>query len=238
MTNLPDNVIAAIKEHAAQECPRESCGVVIIVKGKYRYIPCRNDSSDAANHFMINMEDWITAEDLGTPAVIVHSHPYISPQPSQADLIGCENSQLPWLIVNWPVGTIYEFEPTGYVAPLIGREFSHGVLDCYSLIRDYYKQELNIELENYFRADKWWEKGQNLYLSNADTGGFIQVNEPKLHDVLLMQVASKVPNHAVIWLGDGNILHHQTGRLSSKDVYGGWYQKITTHIFRHRSLIP
>ena len=36
-------------------------------------------------------------------------------------------------------------------------------------------------------------------------------------------------------LGDGLILHHLQGRLSSRDVYGGYWQKITTHILRHRT---
>ena len=48
-----------------------------------------------------------------------------------------------------------------------------------------------------------------------------------------MQVASPVPNHAAVYLGDGLILHHLQGRLSSRDVYGGYWQKITTHILRY-----
>jgi hypothetical protein len=51
-----------------------------------------------------------------------------------------------------------------------------------------------------------------------------------------MQVASPVPNHAAIYLDDGPILHHLQGRLSSRDVYGGYWQKITTHTLRHQLL--
>lgn len=236
MIQLPDTTINEIKLHAEKEYPRESCGVVIVVKGKYRYIACRN-IADNDLHFIINPEDWSKAEDIGTPVLIVHSHPNIPPIPSQADLVSCELTGLPWLIINWPTGALYQFEPEGYKAPLIGREFSHGILDCFTLIQDYYYEELGIRLETPYREDKWWEKGQNLYLDNAAKWGFIEVSEPKKHDVLLMQVASSVPNHGVIWLGDGNIMQHQTGRLSSRDVYGGWYRKITTHIFRHKELM-
>jgi hypothetical protein len=52
----------------------------------------------------------------------------------------------------------------------------------------------------------------------------------KVGDCFLMQVASPVPNHAAVYLGDGLILHHLQGRLSSRDVYGGYWQKVTTHI--------
>jgi cell wall-associated NlpC family hydrolase len=53
-----------------------------------------------------------------------------------------------------------------------------------------------------------------------------------------MQVASPVPNHAAVYLGDGLILHHLQGRLSSRDVYGGYWQKVTTHALRHPLLFP
>ena len=56
-------------------------------------------------------------------------------------------------------------------------------------------------------------------------------------DVLLMQIASPVPNHAAIYLDDGVIMQHVAGRLSSRDVYGGYWAKHTTHVLRHRSLL-
>ena len=231
---LPVNVMTEIHAHAAQDAPREACGVVVIFKGRHKYIPCRN-IAERNEHFVIHPEDWARAEDIGTPAVVVHSHPNMLPEPSQADLIGCERSGLPWLIVNWPVGSTKTIEPCGYHAPLIGREFLHGVLDCFTLIQDYYREVLGVTLETPHRADEWWAKGDNLYLDNYAAWGFERVTTPALHDVLLMQVGASVPNHGAIWLGDGCILHHQMGRLSSRDVYGGWYQKITTHIMRHRS---
>lgn len=234
--SLPDSILAEIRAHAERDYPRESCGLVIVRRGKRRYVPCRN-IADKNEHFVMHPEDCAGAEDLGAIAVVVHSHPNIAPRPSQADLVGCEKSGLPWLIVNWPTGAIHEFEPSGYKPPLVGRQFSHGVLDCYSLIQGYYEQELGIVLPDFARPDEWWLKGLNLYLEGFEKAGFVRVDEPQKHDGLLMQVASPKPNHAAIFLGDGCILHHQMGRLSSRDVYGGWYRKITTHVVRHRSLM-
>lgn len=236
MIELSEKVMSEIHAHAKQEYPRESCGVVIIFKGRHRYIPCRNISSSMDN-FVIAPEDWAAAEDLGEPVLVVHSHPGVPPQPSQSDLVGCEKSGLPWLIVNYPVGNSYQFEPTGYELPLMGRVFQHGVVDCYTLIRDYYRQELNIELPDFYRADDWWDKGENLYLNNFTLAGFSEVSELAPNDVILMQISSPVPNHGAIYLGDNNIIHHQYGRLSSKDVYGGWYHKITTQILRYKDFL-
>lgn len=233
---LPESILAEIRAHARRDYPRESCGLVIIRKGRRRYVPCRN-IAEKNEHFVMHPEDAAAAEEMGELVMVVHSHPNIAARPSDADLVGCERSGIPWLIVNWPTGAAYEFAPTGYVAPLVGRQFTHGVLDCYALIRDYYDRELGVVLPEFERSDEWWLKGQNLYLDGFGSAGFDVVGKPEKHDVLLMRVGSPVPNHAGIYLGDGCILHHQMGRLSSRDIYGGWYEKITTHVLRHRSYI-
>ena len=221
-----------ILEHAKECYPSESCGLIIIVKGRKRYKPCRNIATGL--HFAIHPEDYADAEDAGVIDTVVHSHPNLSPLPSPADLIGCEQSGLKWLIVSYPNGNTHEFKPTGYVLPLYGRSFQHGSIDCYTFIRDYYKQELGVYIPDYQRQDEWW-LNENLYLDNFGAEGFRQVDELQPHDVILMTAGSQVPNHGAIYLGDNKIGHHQTNRLSSKDVYGGYYAKIATHILRHKS---
>jgi proteasome lid subunit RPN8/RPN11 len=237
MMSLPDTLLAEIRAHAARDYPRESCGLVIVRKGRRRYAPVRN-IAEKNEHFVMHPEDQAAAEDAGEVVLVVHSHPNVAARPSQADLVGCERSGVPWLIVNWPTGAVHTFAPTGYQAPLYGREFSHGVLDCYTFVKDYFAQTLSIELPDFNRPDEWWLKGQDLYLQGFEAAGFVRVDgRPEKHDGLLMRVGSPVPNHGAIFLGDGCIGHHQSNRLSSRDVYGGWFQKVTTHVLRHRSFI-
>jgi cell wall-associated NlpC family hydrolase len=50
-----------------------------------------------------------------------------------------------------------------------------------------------------------------------------------------MHIVSPVPNHVAIYIGDNKILHHVQGRLSSRDVYGSYYQKVTAKILRHEN---
>ena len=234
---LPDMLLADIRAHAARDYPRESCGLVVVRKGRPHYMMCRN-VAERNEHFVIHPADQAAAEDAGELLLVVHSHPNISPLPSQADMVGCESSGVPWLIVNWPTGAVHQFSPSGYAAPLYGRQFSHGVLDCYAFIQSYYLQALGLVLPDFGRPDEWWLKGQNLYLDGFAAAGFEQVaGVPQMHDGLLMRVGAPVPNHGAVFLGDGCIGHHQMGRLSSRDVYGGWYEKITTHVLRHRSLL-
>ena len=230
-----------VLKHAASETPRECCGLAVVFKGRLQYRPCKNISQNAGQ-FEIDPLDYAEAEDQGEVVGICHSHIYTSPDPSEADLVMCEHTGLPWLIVNWPTGSSKVTLPTGYVAPIIGRPYVHGVLDCYQIVVDYYKRELDIELPYFKRADSWWHKGENLYLDNFGKAGFKKVGGEDLedirkHDVLLIQMASPVPNHAAVYIDNNMILQHVHGRLSSRDVYGGYWRKSTTHVLRHESLL-
>lgn len=214
--------------------PREACALIVVVRGRERFWPCRNEA-ERGDHFIIGAEDYAAAEDAGEIVAIWHSHCNIGPEPSEADLVSCERTGLPWHIYAHPAARWHTFTPSGYSAPLIGRQFQHGVLDCFSLIRDWYAQERGITLPDFERRDDWWHKGQNLYLENFSRAGFVVAETPQHGDVLLMQIGSPVPNHGAIWLEGDMILHHLQGRLSSRDVWGGYYRKNTVKILRHAS---
>ena len=76
-----------------------------------------------------------------------------------------------------------------------------------------------------------------MYLDNFAKEGFKETTLEQITygDLFLMQLESPVPNHAGIYLGDGVVLHHVQGRLSSRDVYGGYYQKVTAKVLKHES---
>jgi len=233
---LKETVKKQIITHAEIEFPKESCGLVIIKKGKQFYIAC-NNLGVGTDNFVLDPVDYDKADQQGEIVAVVHSHPNISVNPSQADLVACEASGLPWFIVGIPTYQWAYIEPSGYVAPLVGREWSHGVLDCYSIIRDWYKLERNIELPDFSRSDEWWLKGQNLYLDNILKVGFkpIEQKDLKIGDVILMTIGSSIPNHGALYLGDGVILHHIQNRLSTREVFGGYYLKNTTGYFSYEN---
>lgn len=233
---LDDSVKLAITNHAKEQSPREACGLVIIFKGRQRYIPCRN-LANGTDNFILDPKDYEIADQEGEIVAVVHSHPNTSVNPSQADLVSCESSGLPWFIIGIPSEQWAYIEPNGYVAPLVGRTWSHGVLDCYAIIRDWYKQERNIELLNFERSDEWWKHGQNLYLDNFSKAGFVETTQAELKtgDVILMTINSSVPNHGALYLGDGLILHHIHGRLSTREVFGGYYLKNTTNYLKYEN---
>lgn len=231
---LEDGIKARIVDHAAAEYPRECCGLVIIRKGKQTYHTCQNIAV-GTDQFVISPDDYASAEEAGDIVAVIHSHVNISPQPSQADLVSCEASGLPWFIYAHPAGTWSELYPSGYKAPYVGRKWAHGVLDCYAIIRDWYANESSILLPDFSRHDEWWLRGENLYEENFEKCGFQAISRDDLRtgDLIFMAIGSPVSNHAAIYLGDGIILHHIQNRLSTRDVFGGYWLKNTTRYLRH-----
>lgn len=223
-----------IADHAAKDYPREACGLLVMVGQVVRYIPCKN-IAEGTESFIIDPKDYLSCEKAGEIVAVVHSHPNTRPEPSQADLVACEASGLPWHIYSHPGGEWAYLEPSGYKAPLLGRIWVHGVLDCYTFIKDWYAQERGIILPDFQRNTLWWKKGENTYVENFAKAGFFRVidEKPQHGDVLLMQLLSPVPNHGAIYLEGDILAHHLYNRLSGREVWGGMYRKHTTHILRY-----
>lgn len=233
---MSKTVMQAAEKHARAEFPREACGLVIVKRGRRVYVPCKNVAKTPEDHFAIDPEEFAAAEDAGEVVAVFHSHPNATEKPSTADVQACNASGVSWLILALPSARWHQIEPKATSAPLYGREFVHGSADCYGFVRDWYAQELGIQLDEFKREDEWWRKGQNLYVDNFASQGMYVVTDGTLEigDILLMQVLSDVPNHAAIYLGDDVIGHHLYGRLSGRDVYGGYYKKHTTHVLRRK----
>jgi len=241
---LPESVRAAMLEHAAAEAPRECCGLLVRdpEAGTLHYMRAANlhRGEGGVDRFVLDPETWVMAEAFGDVLAVVHSHPNASANPSMADRAQCEASGLPWLIVGWPSGVMVEIGPEAWLAPLEGREFCHGVLDCYTLVQDWYLRELDIRLPDFAREDGWWERGEHLYRDHMAEAGFEVVADadPQRGDGLLMRVMyPDTENHAAVYLGEGYMLHHLYGQLSRRERWDWPWQRRTTLIVRHRSLL-
>jgi proteasome lid subunit RPN8/RPN11 len=237
----------AISSHALQCYPFEACGLV--VAGVYR--PCRNVSEAPLTSFSIDPEDYANAEDIGPIEALVHSHPGGTAYPSQGDLEVCEGLGVSlWVIVSLGAqtdGSIgieawHEFGPSGFEAPLIGCEFSHGTNDCFGLVRRYYWQTHKIVLPDFHRSGEWWNDGKSsLYTDNYEACGGVSLplnTELREGDVLLMKIRSRnnTPNHAAVYVGGDTIIHHLWGQLSRRDTLAR-YRDYVTHIIRYREAL-
>ena len=110
MPTLTPDELGAIRRHAVEEYPRESCGVIVARAGARRLLRCRNvqdelHAKDPARHprdartaYFIDPRDLLQIgrleSDGFTVAVIFHSHvdagAYFSPTDRQQALLGGE----------------------------------------------------------------------------------------------------------------------------------------------------
>lgn len=131
---------------------------------------------------------------------------------------------------------------------LIGKQFSMGKNDCYSILCDFFNDNLGIKFPNYARPNDWWlEADLNYYVDRYRKEGFYLLEEPRLEDlrpfdVMLIAIPDPrdlkkvVTNHCAIYIGDGMVLHHRMGTLSSVVPYRGVLRNLTTHIVRHKDV--
>jgi proteasome lid subunit RPN8/RPN11 len=228
---------AAAMEHAAKCAPRESCGLIVVVRGREIYHPCFNLSGE--REFILDPAGYAQAEEIGEITAVVHSHVNGVVLPSDADKRGCEISGLPWYIVGYPDGAVGQLAPCGWKAPLIGRQFHYGIMDCYTLAVDYYK-ERGITMPVVNRSEGWEARGEDFWgkggLDKLEACGFKLVKDgPKEHDFLLFQVFYPVPHHFGVMVEDGFFLHHVKDRLSSKDRWVGMWKQGTRFTLRHEA---
>jgi proteasome lid subunit RPN8/RPN11 len=232
-----DQILEAAFAHARDGLPLEACGLVI--SGKYHRV---RNLTDERDHFSMDMAQVIklTGGDLTKIEAFVHSHAFQPPFASIADLASCESMMTPWLIVAMPLKTYQVIEPSGFMAPLIGRPWCWGSLDCYGLVRDAYKMQAGIEIPNFTRNWGWWEEGEDLIETQFSQAGFVALGpdeEFKALDVIGCKVRCAVVNHVAVWQAGDYILHHLAGRYSVLEPYNGFFRKCAHLHLRHQSLL-
>jgi cell wall-associated NlpC family hydrolase len=156
---------------------------------------------------------------------------------------------MPWAICAYDDNytEVFWFGDEAPVPPLVGRGFRHGVTDCYSLIRDFYRTVHHIMLPEFPRNWEWWkDEATPLYLTGFTVAGFheVSVNDILPGDVFIATVGGrtiKSANHAGVYLGNGLILHHTAGRtgfnpfkLSTVESGASWLDLITK-VVRHEN---
>ena len=222
--------------HAKEQDPKESCGLLLNIRGKERYYPCKNLAETSYQSFILDPTDYVKATKKGEIIGVVHSHPSTPPIASQADMVSCEKENYKWYIVNPKTEQWGYYEPCGYKAPLLGREWVWGVTDCWSLVRDYYNEVLGIELIDFDRTMTPDEFIKNpLFVSCAEKTGFRRLNpdEPLMeNDVLCMNMVGNGLHHVALFT-KGEVLHHLTDRLSCREPYSAWLQKCTGAKYRY-----
>lgn len=240
MYNPANEILEQFKLHAQHSFPNECCG--IINKGKY--IEIENISDTPTSSFMMAPSVWKKYPKL---EAVLHSHPDGDNRPSDMDMKMQMQSAVPWGLTavnssDLSCTTPYFFGTFDCSPPLVGRDFRHGPSgtdnagDCYALIRDYFHFTSNLDIPEFPRQDGWWNKPEfNLYEDNFRSVGFSEVSsaDVKAGDVFFACILSSKINHAGIYIGNGLMLHHLSGRLSTEEPIGRWIKHIKKWVRYH-----
>jgi len=237
MITINDAIKAEALAYAQAEDPLEACGLIVVIDGAQQFRPCLNLADEPELDFLLDPDAYRAAEDAGEVVALFHSHPATPPEPSDADRLSCEASGLPWLIANPKTEAWAELEPNGYRAPLIGRPWVWGVSDCWTLVRDWYAEQGH-SLPDWPRPRTPAEfEAAPLFADLWREAGFVEIDPADIAegDAVLMAIGNHILNHVGVYVGEQMMLHHLRGRLSSRDLYGGWLQKQTGWVGR---LVP
>ena len=228
-------VEAAAAEHAVAEWPRESVGYVI----GGTYVPQANIAGDRLKEFLVADSAWSDDVQAG-----VHSHICLGDldpdrrAPSQSDMIAQLSAAVPFGIVasdGKAATPILWFGDHVLADPLIGRAFVPGVMDCYELVRAYFRQVRAITLKSFPRDVDWDERGEDLLMRGFAQAGFAQIapEQARADDGLLLAIPGGRVNHCGVLLGDGTMLHHRWGQLSRREPWSGPWRRLTRMAVRY-----
>lgn len=225
-----------IAAFAAARHDVEACGLVLRDDaGDLVAIECPNVHPDPANYFAIEAGQWLAPKTAGRLVGYWHSHTGPDATPSDADRHVANEFGLPCWIYATEARRLNCYVPDGYRQPLEGRRFIPLVHDCISLVWDYYRDVMAIELPFLPRAQSDYAKGLPFdWRDFLEAVKPVQVTKPQPGDVLVMCIAgSSKPNHLGVYVGDGIMIHQRNDYPSERTVWGGYWEKNTTAIFRH-----
>ena len=212
----------AMQAHARETHPEEACGAVFGTGDAQVYHPVLEVAGRSRAGFRIEASVLHRLEEAyGALSAVVISHPWdehgdVDPllfTPSASQMRAQMSLEVPFGVV--VCSRSQAFAPFWFGdqcprLPMHNRPFRHGVTDCYSLGRDWYRLNRNILLPDFPREWDWWIAGLDLYRAGFEQMGFREIDpaDARPGDALLYRIRSDVPNHAAVLLENGWMLHH------------------------------
>lgn len=136
-----------------------------------------------------------------------------------------------------------EIVPQKYLnAPFkhLGLKLETGI-DCFNLIREFYLQELQIEIPYTTRTwcdivdENWYSKIHTELIKNItkEEYGWREIETPEKYCMITMSIGtSTITNHCALYLEQNKMLQVLQNTRSHIATYGKFYQQYTTGIYK------
>lgn len=211
---LTEKQVGQIREHTRECYPAEMCGFLTTED----FIPTRNISETPEKSFTIDPIDYV--KNFKEAIAVIHSHtssinshsPVDLRTPSYADYINQQKTGKPWLIVGcdeYSISDAIQF-PRVPSKDYVGRVFQWFTSDCYNLVQDFYRFELDIILPDAIIKESYnkLRLHNNIFDEYIESYGFkeVSISELRDNDLLLIDTAGFHGNHLGIYT-KGQVLH-------------------------------
>ena len=122
----------------------------------------------------------------------------------------------------------------------LGLPFKHhgrdeSGIDCWGLPMLYYKEVLDVELQDWWYEINWYKKGDNHFIDNYKKFNFKRTDSPTKHDIALVftDIKTKIPNHAMVIVEPPNLaLHASTAGTRLEDLSNNFWKRRIEGFYR------
>lgn len=236
------------KRHSIQNINEESCGLVFQKDDILYYLGAKNIAENRKNNFAIDPYAYLHAATTGKVIACFHSH-IKNTSFSWSDINNSFKLNLPYYLYNIKQDSMSYFSPSeckNYKKYLY-LKFDYGKNDCFSLIRNFYKNELDIEMSDpaQDRATKYippenclvWSREKYKEWANENSLVDMDANnisQLKKYDILVFDGFNKgEPSHGMIYIGNELVLHHPFNDISKIESIRKAHFKFLKFIIRH-----
>lgn len=233
MIEISDEIQDLIFWFADGYAPQEMCGAIADIHDKgRRFFAIDNIAENPEETFEMNPKGWQALAADGEIVAVVHSHPSGEPFLSGADRQMQIQTGLPWVLAVG--GRLKQFRCCPH---LRGRVFEYGKADCGALIRDAFML-MGIDLPDHTRGDIDDDAEHEYLRKHFERVGFVRVSDGlRGGDVVLTSYGGHA-NHAALYLGDGQILHHAYNQLSRREPFNQWWSERVHSVWRYPGFEP
>lgn len=228
-----------IIKHALEDIENEICGLIIQHEKSYIIFQCRNIHSDKQHNVIIHPEDYLSASFLGKIIGFYHSHKeqdYLS----NKDITSSINNNLICVMFCIKTNNFFVFNPFTQkhkYKNYLNKKFDFNDFNCYTLVKDFYKNEFNIDFPNYKINEEWHKKEKNKINNEYDkifNKILKETTKPKEGDIIIFKFFN-FSNHLAIYLNEKEFLHVPRNKFSTIENYTEIFKLKTDKILTYES---
>ena len=137
-----------------------------------------------------------------------------------------------------------------YLNQYLERDYVPKVTDCFTLLTDFYRDQLDIHVTKYdysifdfFNEENWENKKESPFDVFFEKEGFeeVEYEDMKMYDVLFFKNVNKfAPTfscHMGLYVGNDTMLHQPFNKVSELSPFTKRHVRYINKIIRHKSLM-